>query len=244
MLSIFTNEILVSVAQFEPESITGFLPTVGRKYTGELMVVGRAPNGWLTAPKQLTTLEARTAFAHEIYESVTGKMPDECPMSWVTVDWGNRAAKYNPAKSAFWRVVRKVVNELSITDVTDQNQQWSSSLVWSNLYKISPVDGGNPGAALLRAQSVGCIRQLKMEIEKYEPKRLLFLTGYSWAEPFISEIWQADLTLPGNSIVEGFGEVKCGEGTTTVVIAPHPQGKKEKVLVSEVVSLFNGHSHV
>lgn len=237
-LSIFADEILSSVAYLDPDLITGFLPMVGQKYSGELMVVGRAVNGWTHAPQQLVELEARMTYANAVYKSVTENMPGECPMSWVTACWSN-GEDYNTRKSAFWRVIRSVVCELSITDVVNDSQPWSSNLVWSNLYKIAPIDGGNPGGTLRRAQLNGCVKLLKMEVEKYQPRRLLFLTGYSWVEPFLSAIWHKNLRVVGHSFVEGFGEIQCGENATKVVIASHPQGKNEKSWVSEVISCFN-----
>jgi hypothetical protein len=236
-LSIFTDDILSSVANVEPGSITGFLPMVGQKYSGELMVVGRAVNGWTHAPQDLVALESRMSYASAVHKSVTENMPGECPMSWVTACWSN-GESYNTRKSAFWRVIRLVVRELSIADVTDESQPWPSNLVWSNLYKVAPVDGGNPGGSLRALQRNGCVKLLEIEVKNFQPRRLLFLTGYSWVQPFISSIWEKDLRVPGYSYVEGFGQIQCGDKSSKVVIASHPQGKNEKLWVSEVVSAF------
>lgn len=62
-------------------------------------------------------------------------------MLWVKDGWG-ATDRYNTKRSAFWRAVRGVVEGLGISDV--EHDTWSSHLVWSNLYKLSPADGGNP----------------------------------------------------------------------------------------------------
>ncbi len=236
-LSIFASDILASVASIAPGSITGFLPMVGQNYSGELMVVGRAVNGWTDAPQELVTLESRMTYASAVHTSVTDNMPGKCPMSWVTACW-SKGEDYNTRKSAFWRVIRSLVSELDIADITDESQSWPSHLVWSNLYKIAPVNGGNPSRSIRALQRNGCIEHLKMEIEFFQPTRLLFLTGYSWVEPFISAISEKNLTTANHSYVEKFGQINYGAKSSEVVIASHPQGKNEKKWVSEVVSVM------
>ena len=65
------------------------------------------------------------------------------------------------------------------------SNDWSSHLVWSNLYKLSPRDGGNPSGRLQNIQLDGCRALFNLEVETYRPGRLLLLTGWDWAEPFL-----------------------------------------------------------
>jgi hypothetical protein len=203
------------------------------------MVVGRAVNGWTKGivPHQLSNDALCLDYARSVYRSVTENMPGKCPMSWVTACWG-ATEDYNTRQSAFWRVIRAVVGRLDIANVDDDANPWPSHLVWSNLYKIAPAKGGNPGGNLRQAQFEGCVKLFRWELEKYQPQRLLLLTGRAWADPFLHEAWQEGTLPQGQAFVQAIGHVKCGPHAATCVIASHPQGKNETNWVNEVVAAF------
>ncbi len=236
-IQIFAGDILSAVTQVRTEAITGFLPMQGREYSGKLMVVGRAVNGWAEgiAPNQLCKDAERLEYARLVYSSVTENMENDCPMSWVTAGWC-ATTRYNTRRSAFWRVIRAVVSRLNIADVDDREKPWSSHLVWSNLYKVAPVGGGNPNNSLRTAQFRGCVKLLRWELEKYQPRRILFLTGRCWADPFLEQAWN-DRSVPNaHSFVEAGGHLTCGSQIATCVVASHPQGKNETNWVNDVVT--------
>ena len=113
------------------------------------MVVGRAVNGWTEGilPEHLALPAAAETYSQVVLTSVNGDAPcPPCPMTWVTNQWGNTNKGYNTRRSAFWRVIRGVVDGLGIADV--EQDAWSSHLVWSNLYKIAPANGRNPSKTL------------------------------------------------------------------------------------------------
>ena len=222
--------------------ITGFLAAKGERYKKDLMVVGRAVNGWelegndYPFPSQLIEVKQRECFSGRIYDSVSGK--ECCAMEWVTNQWQHEK-KYNTVKSAFWRVIRQIALSLKIAEQTDR---WSSYLVWSNLYKVAPIDGGNPDERLCNAQFEGCRTLLYQEIKDYRPTRLLFLTGWDWARDFLEgrgEIREVD-----NEYVKASGTFGSGEREQChIVVAVHPQSKKEDRWVEEVISEYNTLCH-
>ena len=118
---------------------------------------------------------------------------------------------------------------------------WPSHLVWSNLYKIAPEEGGNPGKTLCRIQLGGCRELFNLELATYRPSRLLFLTGIEWASPFLSDFDVAPADVAGISYVEGFGMLTIVPGKEAIryVVAAHPQGKPGDPWVAEVCSAFN-----
>lgn len=230
-LTKFAEDIFSSVGRASPslpsKPLTGFLPMRGSLYTGELMVVGRAVNGWDTSieASELSSPEKVREYIAEVWASVSSPTSD---MSWVTDRWGKGDGGYNTRRSAFWRVIRSCVKELSIADV--ESDSWPQHLTWSNLYKISP-SSGNPGARLRRVQEKSCVVLLQAEIAHFKPKRLLFLTG-GWEDPFLStSCVTRDATAGTFKHSDGF--------LTRYVVAPHPMGKKESPIVENVVSLFN-----
>lgn len=160
-------------------------------------------------------------------------------MQWVSQGWGNcDHDDYNTKKSAFWRVIRRVVDELGIADV--ESSEWPSHLIWSNLYKFAPAKGRNPSSGLCSIQFNECKSLIEQEINTFSPKRILFLTGMNWAEPFIEKLIMSVTTITGHRYVEGVGKLISASKTNgRLVVAAHPQGKKEDIWVEEVVSAFS-----
>ncbi len=234
-----------SAAQLPNEEITGFLSMTGHAYNHELMVIGRAVNGFAEGihPRNLCNPILSTQYAKKIFDAVIGGVVEDqnrCPMLWVTDWWGaDRAGgNYNTARSAFWRVIREVIIGLHIQHVNNQN--WPSHLVWSNLYKIAPAKGGNPGSKLCNIQLQGCLELLKMEVTNYLPKRILFLTGIDWARDFITALrGNINTRNPAFTHVEAYGNANTAAGHQyRFVVASHPMGKPESPWVNEVLQAF------
>ena len=237
---IFAEEILGPVGRNADRlgdgEVTGFLAMKGELYDQDLMVVGRAVNGWTKdiAPQKMAEASALEKYAEAVLDGVTKN--GGCPMRWVTDCWGSSNGGYNTARSAFWRVIRTVVGELRIADV--EEDCWSSYLVWSNLYKVSPASGGNPGSKLCDIQFPGCVSLLDMELLTYRPRRLLLLTGLNWAERFLQQVCPG-FSRVSNSYVEAIGQINFASGIQTkVVVAVHPQAKQEGRWVKDVMDGF------
>jgi len=238
----FAEQLLLMVgknAELLPnEKVTGFLSIAGDLYNNELMVVGRAVNGWTDGvfPGQLADLQLAAEYAETVFASAVRKC--HCSMSWVIECWANPDPDgYNTKRSPFWRVIREVVSELGIGE--PEKVLWPSHLVWSNLYKVSPARGGNPNKTLRGFQLPGCIALLQHEISDYFPRRLLFLTGLDWARPFLENIVPTFTLVSGNEHVEAKAQIFHNTGVESrIVVAAHPQGKNEVDWVQEVMKAF------
>jgi hypothetical protein len=233
---IFEAKILSCVGQqaarLSASEVTGFLAMAGQAWDGELMVIGRAPNAWREGilPERLSSPAEVAQYAKRTQDDSVAGEDGECPMSWVTAAWGDTKG-YNTKRSAFWRSIRRVVEDLGIANV--DSAEWASHLVWSNLYKVSPFSGGNPNDALCDIQFSGCAELLQLEFDTYRPSRALFLTGTDWADSFLSQ-WKLPETPQFQHVkrVGFYGGAHC-------VVASHPQGKLEEVWTSEVISAFS-----
>lgn len=235
---VFASKILRPVGQnaarLSASEITGFLAMAGHAWDGGLMVVGRAVNGWFYGirPDRLAASVEVSRYAKLVQEESAGN--GKCPMRWVTTGWG-ATKDYNTRRSAFWRCIRDVVQRLNIADV--DSEDWASHLVWSNLYKISPAEGGNPKVLLRDVQFRGCSELFNLELRTYQPSRVLFLTGVDWAGPFLQA---ADLQEPGLSYVKQCGRIAVGDAREArCVIADHPQSKPGHEWVDDVVAAFD-----
>jgi hypothetical protein len=145
-------------------------------------------------------------------------------MAWISELWGATAG-YNTRRSAFWRAVRRI----SAGD--DAPPDWPSRLAWTNLYKVSPAAGWNPGGDLKRAQRPFAVSLLRLELAELDPRRALALTG-DWILPFVGEL---GLDLERRSgLVEMLGHA---DGRAWVV-AKHPMGKPGDAFVDEVRRAF------
>ena len=203
-----------------------FWPLRGVAYDGGLLAIGRSVNGWIEdwTPRQLRDPAVRRSAVERMRsdaESMVG-----CRMRWVTDLWDAKEG-YNTHRSAFWRVLRRLVTQ----DPGPGDDRWSSRLVWTNLYKVAPAAGWNPGADLQRAQRRAANELLRREVEEFAPRRVLALTG-GWIGPFTHELGLALRARPG--LVEGVAE---RDGCAWVV-AKHPMGKPEDGFVSEVSAAF------
>lgn len=219
----------VARAAADPDvPLVPFWPLRGAAYDAELLVIGRSVNGWVedwTARKLVDPTTRRSAI--DLLRT-DAEPPDSCRMRWVTDLWG-ASEGYNTHRSAFWRVLRRIL--LSDPATAADPDHWSSRLVWTNLYKVSPAVGWNPGADLQRAQRASAIDLLKLELAEFAPRRVLALTG-GWIDPFAVDLGLSLDRRPG--LVEGVGHV---DGRSWVV-AKHPMRKPEDRFVDEVMSAF------
>jgi hypothetical protein len=131
---------------------------------------------------------------------------------------------YNTRLSAFWRVLVDLLGDRG-------DPARASELVWTNLYKVSPAAGWNPGADLQRAQRTRAAELLRFELEAYRPRRVLALTG-DWIVPFEAEL-SLELTWRDGLVVAT--AVRWG---IPWVIARHPMKKPHVPFVAEVRDAF------
>jgi hypothetical protein len=203
--------------------IAPFWPLEGLRYRSELLVIGRSVNGWVAdwTVGHLRDASIRREAARWMRDDAEAGGADR--MRWVEDLWGARDG-YNTARSAFWRVLRRLIG-------TDGASGWASRLVWTNLYKASPAAGWNPGADLQRAQRNVAANLLRIEIEAFAPRRVLAMTG-GWIDPFRAPL---DLVLqPAPGLVEAVGS----DGDRVWVVAKHPMAKPETQFVEEVRAAF------
>jgi hypothetical protein len=214
-----------------PDELAVFWPMVGHAYRGELLVVGKAVNGWIdqVTLDQLHSPALCTELAGVARRTSEGD--GSCPMRWVTDRWRPGDGDYSTARSAFWRHIRRVLAAVDPESADDP--LWSGRLAWSNLAKLAPWKGGNPGGPLLDVQRRLGPDLLRREVAELAPRRVLVLTGRSWFEPFADGLgldvqWR-------DGLVHGVAD----EPGRRWVIAGHPQGKP-RTIIDEVIAALRG----
>ncbi|HIF9359576.1 hypothetical protein HWA77_25310 [Photobacterium damselae subsp. damselae] len=232
---IYENEILNYLKNNsrynQTKELCSFNAQKGNRYNHKLMIIGRAVNGWGN-DFSLQTLEP-SKLAQQVYKKATNKT---CPLQWVIDSWGD-TEDYNTAKSAFWRIAKRISKEFNLygNDV----DHWASYIVWSNLYKIAPSNGGNPSDMLCDEQFDGCNQLLQEELRYYQPQKILFLTGFNWFEGFLTQHIKCLTKIDSESFVDAYGKLEIEGKIIDFVIAKHPQGKNESIFNDSVLASFN-----
>jgi len=96
-----------------------------------------------------------------------------------TADFLEKYVKTGEYSSAFWRFARGLSECVAAT--TKSNVEPFQNLVWTNICKIG-VKQGNPNGYVFRAQRELAIESLRLEIERYRPRLVVFVTGDYGAE--------------------------------------------------------------
>ncbi len=188
-----------------------------------ILFVGKSVNGWVTNDKNVDNLFDKDN-PDRIFER-----SDQ--MKWVNNLSGNKNG-YNTKKSAFWRVIKKITEQY-------YPSEWYSNIAWTNLYKISPWEGGNPNSELIKKQEKYCIEILKSEINAISPKFVIFLTS-GWETVFINSIQREKVNQ--NILTKKWGKYKTSLieiNKIKYIISHHPQGKKEDEHKNAIILLIN-----
>ena len=217
----------------------------------KLMLIGRAVNGW-------DSLESSSseAFSTEADNQFFNKGPfNEDRWNWIDVDEetgvlysghdkdkSNRKNRYCLDQSAFWTYTREIWNKLPGSSF-NTGAVWMKNIAWSNLYKVSPKDRGNPAGLIQNNQLKICREILTLEISSFKPTHILLMTGYDWFEPFKSCF--SDCQYRGTNHPRGKKANQIYvEGTARferipVVITCRPERRRKEQFVDDVIKAFN-----
>lgn len=182
-----------------------------------ILFVGKATNGWISKSREI--------------EDIFGESPNRIfgrgdQMRWVSRLESNTEG-YNTRNSAFWRVIKR------ISEFKNGNEEWTSKIAWSNLYKLSLIIG-NPTEALKKQQEEVCKKILETEISILNPKYVIFLTS-GWEHNFVKYLIQ-------DSSKKNFEKIEWGKYNTKgflvndviYILSSHPQGKNENSHVNAI----------
>ncbi len=200
------------------------LPAIAGKDYGSqdgfrLMYVGRCANGWN---------DFESSNAQEFIEKafVTA---EEFDMSDIAVQ---KEGKYNFMKSAFWKLCRELCAEYyAETNI----ENWSDNILWSNLWKIAPADGGNITGADARLIVEQSVALLKKEIEIFKPTHIVFVTG-GWIKPgeskTVSFMDIGDFSVDVNSkeLILGTGKIKLDDTVIKAVVTQRPENHSNEFI--------------
>jgi hypothetical protein len=234
------HELLNSIAHSVTPSqkLTVFSPLVGSAFESSearLLICGRAVDGWRNTLYSNGQVEESL---ETIFKIPGADKSAKCEMHWIQRNrkaWraDREKGNYNYKSSSFWSCARNVVKALQPQSGLGEDN-WHSALVWSNIYKISPQGGGNPGEKLRSAQIEQCAAILKTEIKVLKPRNILFVTG-GWGKKILESL-DIHPDYHAKTVVQYAGKVD----SANVVVAIRPERQQRGYWVNEVVSAFRG----
>lgn len=193
----------------------------GEEYKqGGVMFVGRAVNDWVTQGDRNTSGMFKDGSTNQAFARAD-------QMKWVE-------DKQYYKVSAFWRVVKAIIQNTICA-----GNDWYKHAVWSNLYKLSPTGGGNPSNSLCKKQLEICIDIFKKEIETFDPKFIVCLSGKGWYYDFLCGL--NNDTEPVVVHEETWGDYKATIyriGNRYYIGSEHPQGKNEGAHINTITKLL------
>jgi hypothetical protein len=222
------------------EKLVCFCPMMGANWSNDLMIIGRALYGWSTQGFSACDVSDEQRRRDILNETIRlSSSQDGCAISRLHKGWKEQLVTqpkgYNPKKSNFWKVgvmVGSVLTGLEPGDLV------LNRLYWSNIYKLSPHAGRNPGRLLRDSQAIACAAMLKEEITIARPKRILFMTGNVWANAFLSKVPDRQETSFGGRYVEKTGFFSTDALEISYVVVKHPERKNRQALVTEIRNAF------
>lgn len=189
----------------------------------KIMVVGRAINSWCPIEGSLgeneTIIERLERCERCTLDWVKGKNKwmycnaNNCPYAKDKQEDGKKNI------TQFWRLVIHICEKNNISD-----EDWYKNIVWTNLYKASYQEGGNPSNGFCASQKDVCNSILINEIEEYKPQKIYFITETNGRE---ERNWFCK---------KDFGEVykKLENSGIEVFVLTRPEGHKiEKIYNSK-----------
>lgn len=215
------NQLALEIGEEAREKNGIFLPEVGSEYqVGKgLMICGRAAR---LGEDDYTYDEYVTSPMAQV-ERIFGA---EEQIEWAEEDRGCGDG-YNPARSPFWRVIRKVSSGLY------SEAYWYKHIIYNNLYRVSADN--NPTDSLCYKQMEICSKLLVNEIKYFAPRAVLCLTGMCWAKEVL-EAAGISVNNVSRTILWGDYAVSVVESDmTTFLISEHPQGKCEDAHVKAIL---------
>lgn len=161
-------------------------PAMAGSDNAKIMIVGRAINGWCSI-KQVCK-DSTKSIDEQALEMVN--RCSKCNLDWVVgknyyTKCNENDCPYAKDKdnkdrreknSAFWRFAKLIVKNY-FEDINKKfiKGEWQKEIIWTNLYKASYENGGNPNN-FYNPQVRICDQILKREIELYRPKMIFFIT--------------------------------------------------------------------
>lgn len=193
----------------------------------KIMIVGRAVNGWEVDFEDCTSHDA-------VVTSVLDQRNrmDDFASEYIV---GEDGKKYYYAKSPFLRMMRQLVGAFTGTE-----ENWQRRLVWSNLFKVAPRNGGNPSWKMIRDDIPLYWELLRREILQNKPNAVVFVTDMNFFDPYPGSSKYASFRTLMNEVPGSKSEYICAAGSFAddnsikVIVCKRPERRPVAEIVKAI----------
>lgn len=231
------------------EYYVDFYPSFGIKESEktDFIIYGQAVNGWGSGFNLFDQVDVEKLHHSILCSNRYLSSKNHTPLDWVNVQWTASGHKehnedpeiakyysetYRPYRSLFWNVVYKLISDYH--GLERGGFDWSSKMVWSNLYKIA-LEDSNPDVNCRAMQQPLSAELVKQEIAELKPKYCVVLTNLEWWLPF-REILQTDLLPVDKAMDEIVSAEKYGD--TTIIVTNRPFTGNADKFVEQILQLI------
>ena len=205
-------------------NVSVFTHGKGKDYNNGLMICGRAVNGWHNVEKSQIN---QPKYINEFLLGI-----DKDNLDWVIKLFNQpKVGEWNPRTSAFWKVAHKIASRV----YNDNSYEVLNNIVWTNLYKISKPESGNPTETMIQIQRESAFKILKLEIEILQPKVLIMFTSSDWANSFIDFLKPYEKNNKDSSEFQ-FIEYVARYKNTFIIVTQHPMTRPEEPHALEIIN--------
>ena len=227
-LEKYYNELVLDIInnkeKFNEQKVAFFTPVIGTKYDRQFLIFGRATNGWYAS--DFGGLDTIINFNENIDSDLLEKIKNNISTlntDWIEQKWSSKE-KTSTKKSPFFRMVK------SISELSEGGDFYT--IAWSNLYKVSKLDEGNPSEKLCQVQEKLSKEIFLNEIEILKPKYVILLTGLNWANPFINDL--EIISQDESEFIKYIAKYK----NSYIIVSEHPQGKPEEQHLEDIKAVI------
>lgn len=229
-LEMAGNEYVKALQKDDNEILSFFCTQWGRKWDGGILFVGRATNGW--QPIDLHALPFNR--------------PNQ--MKWVDEVWykPEEGSSWTGTKSPFWRVIRRIASHFY--PHAARCDEWYNHIAWSNLYKCSFTECGNPTKQLMYETRESCQKLLEVDFEMLKPRVVVMFTesnkfdldalDCNWSGPFLTGFkkWGQ---IDGDCPLRIFKKA-----SVCLIVSERPETRPEDIRVQTIVAAIEKYGHM
>ncbi len=232
-------------AAFINKEYSLFFPSCGtdKKEEIEFIIYGMATNRWPVKFRVDSDKDFKSLTLKAKEYSNTMELDEDNPLDWLNNEWDKEKRKYgyDPERSFFWNVAYRLINQYYDYDI--YSKDWCKKMIWSNLLKIAPAEGGNPYGALWEAQMSKdqfhvefSVELFKKEIQEMKPKFAILLTNKDYAWEFILGLGFNENIFFENDFI--LADLSYNNTRIIVTKRPRFRGMYDKECVKQILELI------
>lgn len=178
----------------EPEGYSVLPAVIGDDYFNRssnpqrILFVGRSLNGWA----KLSGVSKQSDLDAVLSAALDQENPIRSFLNSLITGYGfdKSGKKYSLKRSAFWRMVRMILNKNTKTAGKWDDNDWQKRIAWANVYCVAPQEARNPDWDLIaEGRANDYTELLKAEIDFLCPDVVILITATNKRKEQTEDTW-------------------------------------------------------